>query len=227
MITVGIVIPCFNEARSLPELMQRIESNYHPQIRYLIVDNGSLDGTQDLLRKYKLPKNVSTFSIKQNQGYGYGILSGLKQLETDYVGWTHADLQTDPGDVVLFLSLINSGGEFMKGKRFGRPNTDKFFTFGMSIFISILFSSKMNDINAQPTIVKREIYQAWANPPLDFSLDLFAYVNAVQNKYRIDRQRVYFGTRKWGNSHWDISNIARIKFIQKTLRTAFSLKMRA
>jgi len=221
--TVGIVIPCFNEAQSLPELLQRIKKCYHSQIYFLLVDNGSQDGTSDFLKNVELPMNVSTLRIENNQGYGYGIISGLKELKTDYVGWTHADLQTDPGDVTLFLGLINSGVDFLKGKRYGRPLTDRIFTWGMSVFVTILFKKKMSDINAQPTILRKEIFNAWKNPPYDFSLDLFAYIHAAQNKCSVERVNVNFGRRKWGNSHWNTGLVSRYRFIKRTLSMAFGL----
>ena len=68
--------------------------------------------------------------IEKNLGYGHGILEGLKIAEGDYIGWTHADLQTDPSDALIALNLLNHFEEkvFLKGSRMGRKIFDKFFS---------------------------------------------------------------------------------------------------
>ena len=163
--------------------------------------------------------------IENNQGYGFGIIQGLNHLSDDYVGWTHADLQTDPSDILKFLPSINQGIDFMKGNRVGRPVIDRFFTWGMTVLISALFLQRMHDINAQPTIFHRDLLTQWHNPPNDFALDLYAYLVAVKLDCTIVRKKVNFGPRRWGNSHWNTGLSARLKFIQRTLRIAFRLRV--
>ena len=71
-----------------------------------------------------------------NNGYGYGINRGLQSAKGLYVGWTHADMQTDPNDLLRGLEIIESFKRdskiFVKGKRNGKV-LDNFFTVGMSI----------------------------------------------------------------------------------------------
>ena len=54
----------------------------------------------------------------------------------EYIGWTHADMQTDPADILKALEIIEreQGLVFVKGNRKGRPLFDVFFTAGMSLF---------------------------------------------------------------------------------------------
>jgi glycosyltransferase involved in cell wall biosynthesis len=226
MITVGIVIPCYNESKSLPELIAKLSETKNFNVKYLILDNGSTDETPGLLGEIELPANVSTHRIERNQGYGFGITTGLKMLETDYVGWTHADLQTDPRDVLLFLDDVSDGARFVKGLRRGRPFSDRFFTAGMSIFISILFQKVVRDINAQPTIISREVFEHWQNPPSDFSLDLFAYIGSMKLGHEVKRRPVNFGKREHGKSHWNRGVKSRLKFIQRVLSMAFNLRFK-
>ena len=62
---------------------------------------------------------------------------------TKIIGYTHADLQCDPGDIFRALSTYNpSHNNFIKGRRYGRPFVDRFFTKGMSILETCLFSEK-------------------------------------------------------------------------------------
>lgn len=221
---LGVAIPCYNEAESLPELIQRLTCPKLQAINFLIVDNGSNDKTSAILNKTKFPPNIRWLRVPVNKGYGYGILAGLSQLETDYLGWMHADLQTDPTDLVLFLDFLDSRVEYLKGKRVGRPKFDRFFTAGMSILLSIMFGRFLRDINGQPTIVSRSMYDGWKRPPHDFGLDLFTYIYAVRSKSRIVRIDVKFGRRIHGTSTWNKNFRSRIQFIGKTLELALRLK---
>ena len=105
----------------------------------------------NLKKKYNFLK---TIHIKKNIGYGNGILAGLKKSKGIYLSWTHADLQTDPGDIIgafdLYINTINYQNYFLKGKRIGRNKVDTFFTWGMSILSSLILKVKLFDINAQP-----------------------------------------------------------------------------
>ncbi len=75
-----------------------------------------------------------------------GWLQGLKHATGDYIGWTHADLQTDPKDVVRGFELINDENTFVKGSRRGRRFGDNIFTIGMAIFETILLKTFLWEI---------------------------------------------------------------------------------
>jgi hypothetical protein len=94
----------------------------------------------------------------------------------------------------------------------------------MSLFESILFRTGLFDINAQPTIFSRDFFNTWKNPPHDFSLDLFAYVQAKKQGLAVKRFPVVFGKRAFGVSHWNINWASKKKFIVRTLQYSFELK---
>ena len=228
----SLVIPCFNESRGIPELLNRCQEIIGKRdIEIVIVDNGSSDDTQEilapLLRNYSF---VTLVNVTVNKGYGYGILSGLEGSSGDILAWTHADLQTDPGDIIKALELFEESNSpellFIKGKRYGRPLIDVIFTIGMSIFETILMKTKMWDINAQPTIFHRSFYESWENPPKDFSLDLFVYFMAKKQNLVIKRFPVLFADRVHGSSHWNVSVSAKFRFIKRTLHYSFLLNKR-
>ncbi|MCH9853157.1 MAG: glycosyltransferase family 2 protein [Alphaproteobacteria bacterium] len=226
---ISLIIPCYNEAKGLPELLQACGNvtAQSDKIDIILVDNGSSDETAAILqRTLKNYKNCSTVRVAQNQGYGFGILEGLKAAKGDIIGWTHADLQTDPNDVLRTLPLFEQYGTniFVKGKRYGRPLMDVFFTFGMSVFETLLMGKKMWDINAQPTLFPRQFFEQWHQPPHDFSLDLYAYYQAHHQKLPINRFLVKFGKRAYGMSHWNVNWRAKYKFIRRTID--FSLKLK-
>jgi len=224
----SLVIPCYNEEKNIPLLLERCKvlAGYS-DIEVILVDNGSTDSTAQVLQEL-LPQYPGCRSVRvnANKGYGFGIVSGLRAAKGQLLGWTHADMQTDPYDFYRGLQLFESHGHdiFVKGRRYGRPWTDVLFTLGMSIFESVLLARSMWDINAQPTIFSRELFESWDSPPDDFSLDLYAYYQAKVRGLRIYRFPVRFGERANGVSHWNVNWAAKRKFIQRTI--SFSLKLK-
>ena len=115
----SIVIPCYNEKDNIKLLLdkfldsiakfeedRKFDSN---DFELILVDNGSTDGTNDLLKKindkYWFCKVVHT---RVNLGYGGGIKLGLDHCKGEYIGWTHADLQADPEDVLRGFEICNN-----------------------------------------------------------------------------------------------------------------------
>ena len=105
---LSIVVPCYNEAENIPLILKRFgEVIKRDDIEVILVNNGSTDGSaamlDELLPQYPFARTVL---VPVNQGYGYGILQGLKAAKGDFIGWTHADMQTDPGDVVKAYHIL-------------------------------------------------------------------------------------------------------------------------
>lgn len=224
----SLVIPCYNEAANLPLLLERCDGLAKlPGVEVILVDNGSTDDSPAVLRD-RLPGHPGCRSIRvdQNAGYGFGILSGLRAAEGEILGWTHADMQTDPLDAIGGLSLFDRHGPdvFVKGRRYGRPMADTVFTVGMSLFESVLLRQPLWDINAQPTMFSRRFFETWDDPPHDFSLDLYAYYQARRQGLAVHRFPVLFAERAHGVSHWNVNWAAKRKFIRRTVDFSLQLK---
>jgi glycosyltransferase involved in cell wall biosynthesis len=229
--TVSLVIPCFNEAGNLEALFEKARSlvGLNPRVEVIFVNNGSMDESEAILRDLSRgTPGISVVTVSVNQGYGFGIKAGLKQATGDLVGWTHADLQTDPLDVQIGLeaSKTESRNIVIKGRRTGRPFSDVFFTLGMSAFETLLFRIPLTDINAQPTLFSQSLLPEVLSGPDDFSLDLYTMVIAQKRGFRRVRFPVKFGSRFSGSSKWNTSMGARIKFISRTISFSFKLSKR-
>lgn len=225
---LSLVIPCYNEALNLPLLLDNCRAlGARGDIEVILVDNGSTDDSPAVLRRL-LPDYPGCRSIRVevNQGYGFGILSGLRAATGTILAWTHADMQTVPKDALRGLELFDRHGDelFVKGRRSGRPLSDVVFTVGMSCFETLLLGVRLWDINAQPTMFPRAFFETWANPPHDFSLDLYAYYMARRSGLPVHRFPVLFGKRAHGVSHWNVNWAAKRKFIKRTVN--FSLQLR-
>ena len=217
----GIVIPCFNEAGNLPNLIRECDFlTKQGSFEFVLVNNGSIDTSAEILGEVCNPK-IRVINLNQNVGYGGGILTGLRELRTEYVGWIHADLQTDLRDSLT--GLENLEFDYFKGIRLGRTKAERLFSAGMGIICSILFRMSLVEINAQPTIMKKELYNSWLNPPSDFSLDLYSLLVAKKRKATIFRSKFHFSKRTSGESTWNFGFKSRLRMISRTLRYALLL----
>lgn len=228
MTKLSLIIPCYNEAANLPALVGRIRATIvRDDVEVVLVDNGSTDSSPavlaDLLAGGGIVRSVR---VEKNQGYGFGILAGLAAAKGDLLGWTHADMQTDPADALKGLALFEASKAdlFVKGRRYGRPAADVVFTAGMSLFETVFLGRALLDINAQPTLFSRRFYDTWKDPPHDFSLDLYAYYTAKAKGIEVKRFPVKFGERLHGVSSWNVNWAAKVKFIRRTLDYSFRLK---
>lgn len=228
---LSIIIPCYNEAENIPLLLEKFASCMQDEdMEVILVNNGSTDDSAGVL-EVLLPKYpfARTVLVPVNQGYGYGILQGLKSAQADFIGWTHADMQTDPADVLKAYHLLEEAGWneklFVKGNRRGRSMFDQFFTGGMSLFETLYLNKGLYDINAQPNVFSHSFFEGWQNPPHDFSLDLYALYMARTAGLELKRIEVRFPPRVHGESHWNNGTLkAKWKFIKRTIEFSRKLK---
>lgn len=234
MAKLSVVVPCYNESKNISLILDRFSQVIdRPDVHLLLVDNGSTDESQAVLAE-RVPKYsfARTFRVPVNQGYGYGILQGLQQVSSDseFIGWTHADMQTDPADILRALKIVEEKGNspriYVKGLRHGRAVSENVFTLGMSIFETMLLGVTLWDINAQPNIFHHTFFESWKDPPHDFSLDLYTLYQARKNGFDLIRFDVKFPPRVYGESKWNTGMAARWKFIKRTLTFSFELKRR-
>jgi hypothetical protein len=88
----------------------------------------------------------------------------------------------------------------------------------MALGESLYFGKKLYEINAQPTYFHRSFFETWIEPPHDFSLDLYAYIMALEHGCQPMRFPVSFPKRPFGLSHWNTSLGAKWKFIKRTVK---------
>ena len=233
MINLSIVIPCYNESRSLPRLFLAClnASNGRNDIQFIFVNNGSQDETQIVLDKLLSQENYTfgkSLHVPINKGYGFGILQGLAVAEGRVLSWTHADLQTDPKDVVLAYELykveLESNHCIVKGERRGRNLFDNIFTVCMSFMSSFFFNQKLWDINAQPKIFHRDFMNHFKKAPNDFSLDLYVLFVANRIKISIKSFPVYFSNREFGEAKGGGTLKGKFKLIKRTIGYIIELR---
>jgi glycosyltransferase involved in cell wall biosynthesis len=234
MINLSIIIPCFNEDKNIFFLFEKIEKllENNSSVEIIIVDNGSTDYTYQKIINSKLlkKKKINFLKIEKNIGYGHGIMTGVNIANGDYIGWCHADLQTEPIDIlnayIKNLNTIENELCVIKGLRKNRNFFDSMFTFGMSLFASIIFLKKINDINAQPKIFPKTFLNYLKDYPKDFSLDLYFLVMAKINDYKIINHDVIMKKRLYGQAKGGGSMKGKIKLIKRTFIYIIKLRIK-
>lgn len=230
-IKYSIVIPCFNEQNNLELLLKSLTKIHNKKsLEIIIVDNGSTDSSQELLialkKKIKI-NNLKIVSLKENMGYGNGIMCGLKECRGDFLGWTHADLQTDVFDVLKGFDLIKNSPKniIVKGKRLKRGVIDNIFTFLMGAVCTIILKTTFYDINAQPKIFSRVFYEKIKDKaPNDFSLDLYLLYAARKMHYDIVDFPVLFKKRLYGEAKGGGSIKTKLKLSIRTFAYILDIK---
>jgi polyisoprenyl-phosphate glycosyltransferase len=193
----SIVIPCYNREQMLPMLLQYFNSAIKTKdIEVILVNNGSTDNTPQALKKllptYPFARSIT---IKKNKGYGHGIIAGLKKARGDYIGWAHASLKANPCDIIKAFEYVeshsNQGYFFIKGIRKKTSLFEKFLLTGTTLYKAIYLRKFLHDIDAQPTIFPCSFFKQWKNPPLDNSLNLYAFYLAKKQRLDIIRIPTY------------------------------------
>jgi glycosyltransferase involved in cell wall biosynthesis len=230
---LSIVIPCYNEAGNIPLIVSRFKEILPDDIdcEVLLVNNGSTDNSAEIFKKELATINDPRFKVvgvAKNQGYGFGILTGLASAQGDVMAWTHADMQTDPKDVIRAFEIYVNNNDpllFVKGKRMSRDFVPLFFTWGMGCVASWALGEKLLDIGAQPKLFSRLFYATHLqkNAPWDFSLDLYAQYWA-QAKGKIIEIPVYFNKRLHGEAKGGGSIKTRIKVTRRVFSYILDLR---
>ncbi|WP_176086407.1 glycosyltransferase family 2 protein [Martelella sp. HB161492] len=229
---LAIIIPSYNESQNIPLIVSRLRETIgqRSDVEVILVDNGSTDNSQQVLAAELNEKDfIRSIHVPVNQGYGYGILSGLAASDADVLAWTHADMQTDPYDVIKAFDLLSAQADakiIVKGKRQNRKKLEEFFTFGMQLVASMVLGVHLSDVNAQPKVFTRPFYETFVKEraPHDFSLDLFLLYQAVTNGYKILEVPVFFAERRFGEAKGGGNWKTRIKLIRRTFAYIFEFR---
>lgn len=103
-----MVLPCMNEAESLPDVLATIPAGYHP----LVVDNNSTDDTAEVARRHG-----ATVVVESRPGYGSAVHAGVVAATTPIVAVIDADGSLDPADLPRLVAELDYGADLAVGRR--------------------------------------------------------------------------------------------------------------
>ncbi|MGE0757950.1 MAG: glycosyltransferase family 2 protein [Pirellulaceae bacterium] len=117
-----VVIPCYNEQDTVREVIDRLRDTRLP-CELVLVDDGSTDGTREVLRQLEDSADVKVVYHERNQGKGAALRTGFLHATGDVVVVQDADLEYDPRDLRYLLQPIMEGvADVVYGSRFSGPD---------------------------------------------------------------------------------------------------------
>lgn len=156
---VGILIPAYNEIENIPHLIQMLDGfiKEHPDYEVVFIDDGSSDGTQEVLKEYKR-NYLKVARHKRNLGKTQAIITGSKETDADILIIYDADMQFDIDDVPKLVDLIlTQDADVATGWKKGKY--EKKFVSGVYNWCGRkLFNLKVHDMNAIKAL-RREVIE--------------------------------------------------------------------
>ena len=145
---LSVVMPCFNEAGTVYEMVARVLASPHTA-QLVIVDDGSTDGTRAELARIDDPR-VSILVQPRNMGKGASLRRGFAAAVSDFVVVQDADLEYSPADWDLLLEpLVRGDADVVYGSRFvsGQPRRVLYFWHAVGNRFLTLLSNAFTDLN--------------------------------------------------------------------------------
>jgi polyisoprenyl-phosphate glycosyltransferase len=223
----SLVIPCYNEEKNLPILINKYKKFLiNPRNELVLVNNGSVDDTEKFFKKLTKIKNIKICRVKKNIGFGYGLKKGLLASSGKILIYSHADLEVNPNDIIKSIKLFEKNKHnkkiFIKGNRIKLIKNnwtyiDIFFSYGYTLLNLILFRKNIYDIHGMPVVFSKKLLKNLNYFPNEFSIDLALYVHALKNHYKVIRFPVNFNKnkRKYGEGSSDnIIKCIKNSFVQ-------------
>jgi glycosyltransferase involved in cell wall biosynthesis len=156
-----VIIPVFNEIKTIEEIVKRVQATGRA-FEILIVDDGSVDGTRDILPRLESGQ-VRVILHEKNQGKGAAVRTGIQNARGDVLLIQDADLEYDPRDYPALLRPLEEGlADIVYGSRFlGGPRrsamfwhmvANKLLTFGTNI----LYNNILSDMETGYKVFRRD-----------------------------------------------------------------------
>ena len=200
---ISVVIPCYNEQESLPELFEKLEAvmrELRCDYEYIFVDDGSTDRTVAVLRtlRDRSPK-VGIISFRRNQGKSAALNVGFHAVDGDYVVTMDGDLQDDPAEIPALMRKIDAGADLVSGWKSNRqdPLSKTLPSRVFNRVTSFATGLKLHDFNCGLKMYRRDVTDSIH---VYGELHRFIPALAAWEGFRVDEVPVKHYKRKYGQS---------------------------
>ncbi len=145
---LSIIIPVFNEYETICELIRRVDAVQLDK-EIIIVDDGSTDGSRDLLNKYEGRDGFKVVYQSKNMGKGRSLRTGFEKAEGEIIIIQDADLEYNPKDYPILLEpILDGSADVVYGSRFlGGPHRVLFFWHSLGNRFLTTLSNMFTNIN--------------------------------------------------------------------------------
>lgn len=193
--TLSVVMPVFNEVETLVEIIDRVRDVEIPK-EIIIVDDGSTDGTRDLLRDKVegLYPDVRIYYHERNRGKGAAVRTGIEQAAGDFVVIQDADLEYNPREYFVLLEpLLDGRADVVFGSRFlgGGAHRVHFFWHRVANGFLTTLSNMMTNLNLTDMEVCYKVFRTEVIKSIRIRSNRFDFEPEITAKVAKQRCRVY------------------------------------
>ena len=161
---LSVIIPCYNEEKTIIELLKKVKNNPYKNIEIILVDDSSTDGTRKILEVNNSLYDKILFN-KKNYGKGFSIKTGINEANGEMIIIQDADLEYDPNEYEILIDpIINNKADVVYGSRFQSGNPHRILYFWHTVgnkFLTLLSNMFTNlnltDMECCYKIFKKEI----------------------------------------------------------------------
>ncbi|HEX9166229.1 MAG TPA: glycosyltransferase family 2 protein [Gemmatimonadales bacterium] len=163
---LSVVVPVYNEAATVADLIGRVR-RAAPDAEVVVVDDGSMDGTQAVLEGLAAQGQIALHRHPENRGKGAALRTGFAVAAGDVIVTQDSDLEYDPRDYPRLLRPIEDGvADVVFGSRFVGGESHRVLYFWHSVgnrFLTLLSNAFTNlnltDIETGYKVFRREVVQ--------------------------------------------------------------------
>ena len=192
-VKLSVVVPAYNEIRSVETLL-RLVREVRLNIEVIVVDDGSTDGTRDLLTRLRDEGVIDVLVFqKVNQGKGAALRAGFERATGDIIAIQDADLEYDPHELPTLMQPILAGkADAVYGSRFlGGPHRVLFFWHMMGNRFLTLLSNMLTDLNLTDMETCYKVIHADLLKRLPLSANRFGFEPEVTARLAQAQARIY------------------------------------
>lgn len=200
---LSVIMPVYNEFHSLCEIVKRVQ-DIGLAWEIVLVDDGSSDGTRDLLKELDGKKGVRVILHEKNQGKGAAVRTGLAAAQGDILLIQDADLEYDPRDYPALLKPIEEGiADVVYGSRFlgGARRVAMFWHMVanklLTLMTNILYDTILSDMETGYKVFRREVIEGMPLHAKRFDFEPEFTAKVLKRHYRIYEVPITFNPRDY------------------------------